>query len=166
MDTPIQVLLVEDNPADADLTRESFRGSARPVELNVAVSGSDAVDYLHKRGKFAAAATPDLILLDLNLPGIDGKGVLGEIKQHAVLKRVPVSVLTSSTSEKDVVQSYELGANCYIVKTLDFKSFQAIIKAVENFWFSVVKLPATEQEPEPKRLGRLSAGCGAGDRSL
>jgi DNA-binding response OmpR family regulator len=146
MDKPIQVLLVEDNPADADLTRESFRGSARPIALNVAVSGSEAVEYLHKRGKFAGAETPDLILLDLNLPGIDGKGVLAEIKQDAKLKRVPVSVLTSSTSEKDVVQSYELGANCYIVKPLDFKTFQAIIKVVEHYWFSVVRLPQGDEE--------------------
>lgn len=125
MSAPIQVLLVEDNPADADLTRESLAASSLAIELKVAVSGTDAVDYIHKRGRFAArAAPPDLILLDLNLPGIDGKAVLAEIKRHAQLRRVPVSVLTSSTSEKDIVQSYDLGANCYIVKPLDFKSFQ------------------------------------------
>jgi two-component system, chemotaxis family, response regulator Rcp1 len=142
----VRILLVEDNPADADLTRESLEGSARPVELSVATTGTEAVDYIRKRGQFASATTPDLILLDLNLPGIDGKGVLAEIKQHAECKRVPVSVLTSSISEKDVVQSYELGANCYIVKPLDFKSFQATIRALENFWFSIVQLPQREEE--------------------
>jgi DNA-binding response OmpR family regulator len=104
-----------------------------------------------------------LILLDLNLPGIDGRGVLAEIKQSAELKRVPVSMLTSSTSEKDVAQSYDLGANCYIVKPLDFKSFQAIIKAVEHYWFSVVKLPQGEEELRPKRLRQPGAGSGARD---
>lgn len=145
----IQILLVEDNPADADLTRESFGSSPFKVELTVAVNGKEAVECVHKRGRFASAATPDLILLDLNLPGIDGKGVLAEIKQHAELKRIPVSILTSSSSERDIAQSYELGANCYMVKPIDFKSFQTIVRAVEEFWFGVVKLPEQGEAEKP-----------------
>jgi chemotaxis family two-component system response regulator Rcp1 len=141
MSESFQVLLVEDNPADADLTRESLQDSTVAIELSVAVNGAEALDYLHKRGRFAAFATPDLILLDLNLPGIGGREVLAEIKQHAELKRVPVSILTSSMSEKDIVQSYSLGANCYVVKPIDFKSFQAVVRAIEKFWFGVVQLP-------------------------
>ena len=138
---PIRVLLVEDNPADADLTREGFATSALPVELTVAISGTEAVDIIRKRGRHSGALTPDLILLDLNLPGLDGKAVLSEIKQDAELKRIPVSILSSSTAEGDVAQSYKLGANCYVVKPIDFKSFQGIVRSIEKFWFSVVKLP-------------------------
>jgi two-component system, chemotaxis family, response regulator Rcp1 len=132
---------VEDNPADADLTRETLRTSPLEIDLTVAVNGVEAVDCVHKRGRFAAAPTPNLILLDLNLPRMDGKGVLAEIKKHAELKKIPVSILTSSTAEKDIAQSYELGANCYVVKPIDFKSFQEIVREVENFWFRTVKLP-------------------------
>ncbi|HUO25498.1 MAG TPA: response regulator [Candidatus Aquilonibacter sp.] len=137
----MQVLLVEDNPGDADLTRESLASSSFSIELTVAANGMEALDCLHRRGKFAASATPDLILLDLNLPGIDGRGVLAEIKQHPEFRRVPVTILTSSTSEKDIDLSYEIGANCYIVKPLDYRSFQAIMRALEHFWFSIVRLP-------------------------
>ena len=143
MTKAIQILLVEDNPADVDLTRECLGTSELEIDLTVAVNGKDVVDCVHKRGRFAGAATPDLILLDLNLPGIDGRGVLADIKQHAEFKRIPVSMLTSSSSERDVTQSYELGANCYVVKPIDFKSFQEAIHAVETFWFGVVKLPET-----------------------
>jgi two-component system, chemotaxis family, response regulator Rcp1 len=137
----IHILLVEDNPADADLIRESFRSSRFEIELAVAVNGKDAVDCVHRRGRFAGAPTPKLILLDLNLPGIDGRGVLADIKQDADLRKIPVSMLTSSTAEQDIAQTYDLGANSYVVKPLDFKSFQAIIRALEDFWFDVVTLP-------------------------
>jgi len=142
------VLLVEDNPADADLTRETLGNSPRGIDLEVAVSGTEAVDYVQRRGRFATSPRPDLVLLDLNLPGVDGKEVLKEIKQHAETSKVPVTVLTSSTSDKDVIQSYALGANCYIVKPLDFKNFEVAIQAVEEFWFSVVRLPPTNEERE------------------
>jgi two-component system, chemotaxis family, response regulator Rcp1 len=138
---PVRVLLVEDNPADADLTREGFAASELRVELVVASTGTDAVDYLRKRGRHSAAATPNLVLLDLNLPGIDGKAVLQEVKQDAGLRRIPVSILSSSTAEHDVTQSYDLGANCYVVKPLDFKSFQHLVRVLEKFWFSAVTLP-------------------------
>ena len=137
----MRVLLVEDNAADADLTREGFAAGSIPVELQVAVNGHDACDYIRKRGPHISAVTPDLILLDLNLPGIDGRAVLKEIKQDADLRRIPVSILTSSTSERDVNQSYDLGANCYLVKPLDFKNFQGMVRAIEAFWFDTVRLP-------------------------
>jgi two-component system, chemotaxis family, response regulator Rcp1 len=137
----IHILLVEDNPADADLIRESLRSSRYEIELTVAVNGSEALDCIHKRGKFAGAPTPKLILLDLNLPGIDGRGVLADVKQDAALRKMPVLMLTSSTAEQDITQTYDLGANCYVVKPLDFKSFQAIVQALEDFWFDVVTLP-------------------------
>lgn len=149
----VRIFLVEDNPGDADLTRESLERSARPVELTVAVSGTEAVDYIHKRGRFASAPTPDLVLLDLNLPGIDGRKVLAEIKQHAEWKRVPVSILTSSAAEEDIAESYDLGANCYVVKPLAFKSFEAIVQALGNFWFSIVKLPQTQKQSQTRRTG-------------
>jgi two-component system response regulator len=146
MTTPIQILLVEDNPGDADLTRESLAGSKLRIELTVAVNGVEALDFMHKRGRFAAASVPDLILLDLNLPGIDGRAILKEIKQDAGLKRIPVCILTSSAAETDLIQGYNLGANCYVVKPLDFKTFQDIVQAVEGFWFTIVKLPCRGQD--------------------
>ena len=145
MTGPFRVLLVEDNPADADLTRENLLASTLPIELTVAVSGTEAIEYIRKRGRHALALTPHLILLDLNLPGIDGKTVLAEIKQDAELKGIPVSILTSSASEKDLAQSYSLGANCYVVKPIDFKSFQKIVRALENFWFGIVRLPQLQE---------------------
>lgn len=150
MTKAIQILLVEDNPADADLTRESLSSSQFEINLTVAVNGKDAVDCVHKRGRFATAATPDLILLDLNLPGIDGRGVLADIKQDMGLKRIPVSILTSSQSERDIAQSYELGANCYVVKPIDFKSFLKIVRDIESFWFGVVKLPREQNDAAGK----------------
>lgn len=144
MTKAIQILLVEDNPADADLTRESLETSRLPISLTVAVNGREAVDCVFKRGRFAEATTPDLILLDLNLPGLDGKAVLSEIKRDAEMKKIPVSVLTSSTSEKDIAESYTLGANCYVVKPIDFKSFQGIVRSLENFWFGTARLPEGE----------------------
>ena len=144
MTVPFRVLLVEDNPADADLTREGLETSTLPIEMTVTVNGTEAVEYIRKRGRYVSAATPDLILLDLNLPGMDGKAVLAEIKQDAELKRIPVSILTSSASEKDVAQSYSLGANCYVVKSIDFQSFQKVVRALETFWFGIVKLPQSQ----------------------
>jgi two-component system, chemotaxis family, response regulator Rcp1 len=142
----IHVLLVEDNPADADLSREVLEDCAVPVELVVAVSGTEACDYIHKLGRFDCARTPNLILLDLNLPGIDGKGVLAQIKQDAKLKQVPVCILTSSSSEKDIAECYSLGANCYVVKAIDFKSFQALMRTLEAFWFGTVRLPTVRHQ--------------------
>jgi two-component system, chemotaxis family, response regulator Rcp1 len=144
----IQVLLVEDNPADADLTREGFATSDLPIDLTVTDNGIEAIDYIRKRGQYEDAPTPDLILLDLNLPGIDGRTVLNEIKQDSQLRCIPVSILTSSTTERDVDQSYRLGANCYVVKPLDFVSFRHILQAFEDFWFATAKLPGVHGEED------------------
>jgi chemotaxis family two-component system response regulator Rcp1 len=138
---PIQVLLVEDNPGDADLTREGLAASQLPIELTVVVNGTQAINLLQKRGQFASRITPDLILLDLNLPGLDGRAVLWNIKRDDELRHIPVCVLSSSTADIDVLESYHMGANCYVVKPIDFKTFQGIVRAVEHFWFTVVKLP-------------------------
>jgi chemotaxis family two-component system response regulator Rcp1 len=143
MDKPIEVLLVEDNPADADLTRETFEASKLRVNLAVASDGIKAMEYLHRLGRHVDAPFPDLILLDLNLPKKDGREVLAEIKADSRLKQIPVVVLTSSDAERDVVKGYALGANCYVTKPVDLKGFQTIVQAVEGFWFTVVKLPPT-----------------------
>jgi two-component system, chemotaxis family, response regulator Rcp1 len=141
----IRVLLVEDNPADADLTREGFALSALPIELTVIGNGVDAVDYIRKRGRYLTATTPHLILLDLNLPGIDGRAVLQEIKQDVELKSIPITILTSSTSDRDVAQSYLQGANCYVVKPIDFGSFRTLLRTLETFWFGTVRLPVAQR---------------------
>jgi chemotaxis family two-component system response regulator Rcp1 len=150
---PIHVLLVEDNPGDADLTREGLEASKLHIDLTVAVNGTQAVDMLHRRGPFASRPTPDLVLLDLNLPGLDGRAVLADIKKDDELKNIPVCVLTSSSAEKDVVESYHLGANSYVVKPIDFKTFLGIVRSVESFWFTVVKLPRRVEEDGKGRDG-------------
>lgn len=147
MAEPIQVLLVEDNPGDADLIREGLETSQLQIELTVVANGTEAINLLRKRGHFASRLPPDLILLDLNLPGLDGRAVLRNIKRDDELRHIPVCVLSSSTAEIDVLESYHMGANCYVVKPIDFKTFQGIVRAVENFWFTVVKLPQRAQRP-------------------
>ncbi len=137
----INILLIEDNPGDADLTKETLEFSKLFLKVTVAMDGVDAIDYLLKRSSYANAETPDLILLDLNLPKKDGRQVLAEIKNYDHLSTIPVIILTSSDAEKDIVQSYEFGANCYITKPVDLKAFQAIVKSIESFWFTIVKLP-------------------------
>ena len=137
----IEVLLVEDNPADADLTREALEASKLVLTLSVVVDGEQCLSFLRRSGTFAGAPRPDLILLDLNLPRVSGREVLAEIKNDPVLRTIPVVVLTSSAAETDVVQSYDLGANCYITKPVDLRSFMNIVASVNEFWFTVVKLP-------------------------
>ncbi len=141
MMTPVQVLLVEDNAADCDLALETLATSRLVLETSVVTKGAAAIEYLHRRGQFARARRPDLILLDLNLPKMTGRQVLALIKEDPDLKSIPVVVLTSSSAESDVAQSYRLGANCYVTKPVDLKAFQEIVQAVEGFWFTVVKLP-------------------------
>jgi DNA-binding response OmpR family regulator len=143
---PIQILLIEDNPADADLTRETLEASKLQLSLDVAIDGIDAMEYLHRRGRYSAAACPDLVLLDLNLPKKNGREVLAEMRADQRLRCIPVVILTSSDAERDVIEGYALGANCYVVKPVDLKAFQSIVNAVENFWFSVVKLPTVRDD--------------------
>ena len=141
MTAPIHVLLIEDNPADALLTRETLETSKLHLSVEVAPDGEFATDLLLKRAAEEPHKLPDLILLDLNLPRVKGTEVLAEIRGHEKLRVIPVVVLTSSDAERDVARSYELGANCYVVKPVGLEAFQTIVSAVQNFWFSVVKLP-------------------------
>lgn len=138
---PIRVLLVEDNPGDADLTRDSLESGKLMLHVDVAVDGEEALDYLLRKGRHAAAAPPDLIILDINLPKMDGHQVLAELRRHQHLSTIPVIMLTSSEAERDITQSYELGANCYVSKPLDLAAFQSIVRSIEGFWFTVAKLP-------------------------
>lgn len=136
-----QILLVEDNEGDVLLTKEAFDAARFRNELHIARDGDEALDFLFQRGKFENAARPDIILLDLNLPKTDGKDVLAEIKKDEALKRIPTIILTSSESDSDVLESYDLNANCYVVKPVDAMKFMDVIQKVENFWIDIVYLP-------------------------
>jgi two-component system, chemotaxis family, response regulator Rcp1 len=138
----MRILLVEDNPGDVRLIREALDETQLPIQLSVAENGQDALHFLRRRGKFAAAARPDLILLDLNLPLKDGREVLDEIKQDVDLRRIPVVVLTTSQAEHDIFKAYDLHANCYIRKRLDLEHFMMVIQLLESFWFHIVQLSA------------------------
>ena len=138
---PIQVLLVEDNPGDAQLTRIALEDSKIPIDLNVVEDGVEAMAFLRKQEKYVKAAHPDIVLLDFNLPRKDGREVLAEIKADENLKRIPVVVLTTSQAQEDILKAYNLSANCYITKPVDFDQFVKIVQSIENFWFAIVKLP-------------------------
>jgi CheY-like chemotaxis protein len=138
---PIEVLLVEDNPGDAELTRIALQDSKISINLNVVEDGVEAMAFLRKQDKYAKKPHPDIVLLDLNLPRKDGREVLAEIKSDKNLKRIPVVVLTTSQSEEDILKAYNLAANCYITKPVDFDQFVKIVQSIENFWFAIVKLP-------------------------
>ena len=138
---PINILLVEDNPGDADLAREALEGSKINNALHVVDDGEKAMWFLHREGVYAEVPRPDLILLDLNLPKKDGRQVLAEIKEDDDLKRIPVVILTTSQAEEDVVKSYNLHANCYITKPIDLNQFLHVVRSIEDFWLSIVVLP-------------------------
>ncbi len=141
MSAPLRLLLVEDNPADADLTKETLEAGKLSLEIDVVVDGAQALAFLLRQPPFAAAAIPQLVLLDLNLPKVDGREVLAEMRKHDELRKIPVVVLTSSDAERDIVQSYALGANCYVTKPVGLDALQSMVRAVESFWLTVVKLP-------------------------
>ncbi|HEX5870707.1 MAG TPA: response regulator [Longimicrobium sp.] len=142
---PIEVLLVEDNPGDVRLTREALRDGKVHNNLSVAPDGVEALAFLRRQGKYADAPRPDVILLDLNLPKKDGREVLEEVKADPSLRSIPVVILTSSEAERDIAQAYALHANCYITKPVDLDQFITVVKSIEDFWFTIVKLP-----PEPR----------------
>ncbi len=137
----IDILLVEDNPGDADLAREALEGSKINNRLFVVEDGEAAMDYLHKSNGNPSYPRPDLILLDLNHPKKDGREVLASIKAHQDLKRIPVVILTTSDAEEDILKSYNLHANCYITKPIDLTQFVKVVRSIEDFWFSIVVLP-------------------------
>jgi CheY-like chemotaxis protein len=137
----IEILLVEDNPADVQLTIEALKDAKLNNHLSVAEDGVEAMAFLRKEGKYAAAPRPDLILLDLNMPRRNGREVLQDIKSDNSLKTIPVVILTTSEAEQDILKSYKLNANCYVTKPVDFYQFMKVVKAIEEFWMCIVKLP-------------------------
>ena len=139
--TAIEVLLVEDSAGDVRLTREAFKDAKVHINLQVASDGAEAMDFLYRKGKHSNVPRPDLILLNLNLPKKDGREVLEEIKQSPALKRIPVVILTTSASDADILRSYRLHANCYITKPVGLDGFLEVVKSIDSFWLSVVKLP-------------------------
>jgi len=138
---PVEILLVEDNAGDVRLAREGLRECKLLNNLHVAEDGVRALAFLRRQGEHAKAPRPDLIMLDLNLPRKDGREVLREIKEDEDLKRIPVVILTTSKAEEDIVKSYSLHANCYVTKPLAIEQFITVVKAIESFWFTIVKLP-------------------------
>jgi CheY-like chemotaxis protein len=139
---PVEILLIEDSPGDVRLTMEALKEAKVLNNLSVAGDGTEAMAFLKHEGAFANAPRPDVILLDLNLPKKDGREVLAEIKADPNLRRIPVVVLTTSRDEEDIFRAYDLHANCYITKPVDFKQFLEVVKSIEDFWLTVVKLPA------------------------
>jgi two-component system, chemotaxis family, response regulator Rcp1 len=140
----IEILLVEDSPADVLIAREALREAKLMNTIHVVEDGMKAMEYLRRRGEFATSPRPDLILLDLNLPRKNGREVLAEIKADSALKSIPVVVLTTSNAEEDILKSYNLHANCYVVKPVEFNSFVQVVQSIQQFWFTVVTLPPAE----------------------
>jgi len=138
----IEILLVEDSPDDADLTIDALREGKVRNRISHVEDGVEAMAFLRRQGKHASAPRPDLILLDLNLPRKNGREVLAEIKQDPDLRRIPVVIMTSSDDEKDIVAAYNLHVNCYVTKPVDLDQFVRVVKSIEHFWFTIVKLPA------------------------
>ncbi|HEX5596781.1 MAG TPA: response regulator, partial [Micromonosporaceae bacterium] len=139
--TPIEVLLVEDDPGDVLMTQEAFQEHRLPNRLSVVSDGEEALAYLRREGRYAEAVSPDLILLDLNLPRRDGREVLAEIKRDKDFRRIPVVVLTTSQAREDILHSYELHANAYVTKPVDFERFVSVVRQIDEFFVNVVKLP-------------------------
>lgn len=147
-DKPIEILLVEDNPGDARLAAEAFKEGDKksPNRLHVVEDGVEAMEFLRRENGYAEVPKPNIILLDLNLPRKDGREVLAEVKSDDELKKIPVIVMTTSQAEEDIVKSYELQANAYITKPIDFDNFMSSVESVESFWLETVELPPTEDE--------------------
>lgn len=141
---PIEILLVEDSPGDVRLTREALHEGKVHNNLHVVTHGKAALAFLRATGEYLNAPRPDVVLLDLNLPGMDGRDVLREIKGDPALRSIPVVVLTSSEAEEDILRAYDLQANCYVTKPLELQQFITIVKSIESFWFTIVRLPALQ----------------------
>ena len=153
MTKAIHVLLVEDNEADVELTRDMFASTKFDIKLSVARDGIEAIDFLNGSGKWSEPGQPTLILLDLNLPRKDGRQVLAVIKSNDKFRRIPVVVLSSSDSDKDITNCYNLGANCYIVKPHDLQSYRAVVRTLEDFWLGAVSLPLCEGHSNATGIG-------------
>ncbi|AUV83229.1 two-component system response regulator [Salinigranum rubrum] len=143
---PVEILLVEDNPGDVRLTQEAFKELQLTNEMSVVTDGAEALDFMHRRGEYASVSLPDLVLLDLNLPKVDGIEVLKQLKSDPELKRVPVIVLTSSSAEDDIIKSYENYTNAYITKPVNPDQFVAVVRSMEEFWFTIVRSPPIPDE--------------------
>jgi two-component system, chemotaxis family, response regulator Rcp1 len=139
---PVDILVVEDSVGDARLIQEALNTGKIKNKINFVKDGVEAMEFLYKSGKYSNVTQPDLIILDLNLPRKDGRQVLSEIKNDEKLKQIPVVVMTISSAEEDILKSYNLHANCFITKPIDFNQFAKVVKSIENFWFSIVKLPS------------------------
>ena len=142
---PVNILLVEDNKGDIRLTQEAVKESKLLINLSVVMDGVEAIEFLRKNGKYKDEIRPDIILLDLNLPKMDGRQVLADIKNDPDLKLIPVVILTTSRSEEDLLKSYGLHANCYINKPLEFEQFIQVVQKIEDFWLTIVRLPKLEK---------------------
>jgi two-component system, chemotaxis family, response regulator Rcp1 len=142
---PLEILLVEDSPGDVRLTREAFQASKLPLRLHVAVDGLDAMAFLTHDGGYERAPRPDLILLDLNLPKMDGREVLARVKGDHSLKTIPVVVLTTSDDEADILKTYQLHANCYLKKPVHLAAFESMVESINDFWLTRVKLPSHQK---------------------
>jgi CheY-like chemotaxis protein len=143
--SPIEVLLVEDSPGDARLTQEAMRDSKRLIHLHVVSDGIEALAFLRRKGAYVHSPRPDLILLDLNLPKMDGREVLAQIKKDDSLRTIPVIILTMSEAEADITHSYELQANCYLTKPIQLDAFESLVKSINNFWLVNAKLPPQDR---------------------
>jgi CheY-like chemotaxis protein len=145
----LEVLLVEDSPGDVRLTQEAFREAGTRINLHVVVDGAEAMAFLRRQGAHSKAPRPDFILLDLNLPKMDGREVLAHIKEDVSLKTIPTIILTTSEAEADILKSYQLQANCYLNKPVQLEAFESVVKIVNDFWLTMAKLPPRKCENEP-----------------
>jgi CheY-like chemotaxis protein len=143
---PVEILLIEDNPGDVRLTQEAFRDANKDIRLHVATDGVEAISFLRRTGAKADVPRPDLILLDLNLPKMDGREVLTYIKKDVSLKLIPTVILTTSDAESDIVKSYELQANCYLTKPVQLEAFESLVQSINDFWLTMVKLPRAQAQ--------------------
>jgi chemotaxis family two-component system response regulator Rcp1 len=145
MNSTPEILLVDDNPGDVGLVSDALADCARSTRIHSVIDGEEAIAFLHRAGKYADAVRPDLLMLDLNLPRKDGRAVLADIKADAQLRQIPVVIFSTSRSSRDIVRSYELGANCYVSKPCGLADFFAAVQSVERFWFGCVCLPSMEK---------------------
>ncbi len=153
---PIEILLVEDNPGDVRLTKEVLKETHAPNNLNVVWDGVEAMAFLHREDQYKDAPCPDIILLDLNLPRMDGRELLAEIKADQALKHIPILVLTTSEADADVLKAYRLHANCYIVKPLELDRFIEVMEAIEHFWLMIAELPTMPEPTSTADFGGVS----------